>query len=414
MKKIDIKQMRYYIDVLLLSLIAFIFGLLFTMNLVTKHNKQDTAQINNTIQDGSMDFADMNLPIGDTQDTKIAFAISSNLNNQNAKEYNLKPLTAVTNADGYVELLVGERVMLDATVYYSEKTNPVQWTSSDDKVVSVDKKGMITATGEGRAKVTFSSGGISGQVGFIIKDLSLKAIRVSEETLTLEPGQSKQLTVFYNPKDTTDSKKVQWSSENNKVATVENGMVKAVGTGTTRIIAQVGNHSSICSVSVAKKVQDIYLSCIESNIDIGSTLDLEVFFIPEDATENKTITWSSSDESVATVDKAGKVTTLAPGTATITADVNGHKATCKVMASFPELSEDSIEMIMGDTFKLMVKNNILSREIIWSSEDESIATVDESGVIMALSLGQVNICAQVNDRKLFCTVHIIGQTEKEK
>ena len=148
------------------------------------------------------------------------------------------------------------------------------------------------------------------------------------------------LTATVTPEDADDTS-VTWSSSNPSVATVDNtGKVTAVapGTGPATITATAKDGSGVsasCEVTVEKKivtVSSITLSQTSATLTEGETLVLTATVTPEDA-DDKSISWSSSNPSVATVDNTGKVTAIAPGIATITATANdgsGVSASCVV------------------------------------------------------------------------------------
>ena len=163
-------------------------------------------------------------------------------------------------------------------------------------------------------------------------------IILSQSSATLTEGGTLTLTATVTPDDATDNS-ITWSSSNTSVATVDaNGKVTAKAAGTATITATANDGSGVkasCVVTVEKKVvavSSITLSQSSATLTEGETLSLTATVKPTNAT-NKGITWSSSNTSVATVDTNGKVTAIAPGTATITATANdgsGAKASCEV------------------------------------------------------------------------------------
>ena len=162
-------------------------------------------------------------------------------------------------------------------------------------------------------------------------------ISIDRASMKLLKGESMTLSAEVTPEDATDA--VTWSSSDASVATVDQrGNVTAVGAGTATITATAGDYSATCEVTVTIPfipVSGITLSQNAASlfVDEGMTLSAEV--TPEDATD-KTVTWSSSNASVATVDQNGNVTAVGTGVATITATAGDYSATCEVTVTLTD------------------------------------------------------------------------------
>lgn len=134
------------------------------------------------------------------------------------------------------------------------------------------------------------------------------------------------------------------------------------------------------------------------NLTVGNYETLTATVEPENA-DDKNVTWSSSDPTVATVDENGKVTAVKAGNAVITATAGGKKATCEVtVTSQPVpvtgISLDDAEVSVGRTIQLKPKftpADTTQRGVTWASSDETIATVDANGNIKGLAEGTVSI-----------------------
>ena len=142
----------------------------------------------------------------------------------------------------------------------------------------------------------------------------------------------------------------------------------------------------------------------EKTVFVGDTFTITATVKPEDAF-NRTVTWSSSDPSIATVDENGTVTAIAKGEAIITAEsADGVKAECKVTVEKKvaaiELSESEKTVFVGDTFTITATvkpEDAFNRTVTWSSSDPSIATVDENGTVTAIAKGEATITAESAD-----------------
>lgn len=245
----------------------------------------------------------------------------------------------------------------------------IEWTSSDEEVVTVDATGLITAVGAGEADVTATAKDVNISSTTHVKVVITPTGVEAPETLELVTNSenSKNLDAKMTPEDATEVK-LAYESSDESVATVdENGLVTAVADGectiTTYVVADApataetaavvtdeekpteGENSEATAdsetvtmpdnldaafgvvpeglsattkVTVTTKVESITLDKTEGILNVGNTVTITATVAPEKAT-NPAVTWSSSDESVATVDETGKVTAVAAGNATITA-----------------------------------------------------------------------------------------------
>ena len=168
-------------------------------------------------------------------------------------------------------------------------------------------------------------------ITFIVHEVHASKVSLSETNIELLKNGSKTLYLTVEPEDFTDD--IVWKSTNTAVATVTDvGLVKGVSAGTAVIKVSVGDTTVTCNVTVLQPVTGISLSKTSAAIELGDTLQLTATVNPSSA-NNKTLLWSSSDESIASVDDNGLITANAVGTATITAaatDGSGVKATCKI------------------------------------------------------------------------------------
>ncbi len=239
------------------------------------------------------------------------------------------PAQSVTLSATSKSLNVGEEFTLTATLTPSDCTDDLSWVSSNTAVATVDGKGKVKAMGAGNATITASAGGksatcevsVSSPAGSVTLDITSKTVRVGDEFT---------LTATVTPSDCTDP--LTWSSSNTAVATVDgNGKVKAVGLGSATITAKAGNKSATCSVNVSSPAQSITLDKTSVTLRQGESVTITATVTPSDCTD--TITWTSSDNGVASVDKGGKVKAVGQGVATITAKAGDKSATCTITVS---------------------------------------------------------------------------------
>ena len=246
------------------------------------------------------------------------------------------------------------------------------------------------------------------------------------ETLALIKGNGETLTPTFLPEGTADS--VMWSSSNTSVATVDaNGKVTGVGVGTATITVTTvsGNKTATCAVTVSPvAVTGVSLDKAAAEIKIGGTETLTATVAPNNATY-QTVTWSSSDTSVATVDENGVVTGVGAGTATITATAtNGtdaatddKTATCEItvlLISVESVTLDRSSATINKDATLTLTATVTpedarNKTVTWSSSNNSVATVDENGVVTGVGVGTATITVAATDgnKTATCDVTVI-------
>ena len=173
-------------------------------------------------------------------------------------------------------------------------------------------------------------------------------ITLDKTTATVEEGATVTLTATVTPGNATD-KTVTWSTSNEAIATVSDGVVTGVKAGEVTITAKAGDKSATCTVTVTAAatepevvpVTGVTLSQTAVTLDIDQSITLTATVAPENAT-NKAVTWASDKTDVATVDANGKVTAVAAGTAniTVTTQDGGKTATCVVTVNPATEPED--------------------------------------------------------------------------
>ena len=248
-------------------------------------------------------------------------------------------------------------------------------------------------------------------------------VKLDKDSLTLDVGGSENLAATITPSNATN-KNVTWSSDNQNVATVENGKVTAVGAGkaTITVTTEDGNKTATCAVTVNPiSVTGVTLDQSALPISVGGSAELKANVTPENAT-NKTVTWSSDNTAVATVDASGKVTAVAPGTATITVTTadGGKTANCTVTVTQPvndvTLDKTTMDLFVGNGGTLTAKvqpDNASNKTVNWTTSNAGVATVDANGKVTAVGAGKATITATAADgseKKAACEVTVTAKT----
>ena len=210
----------------------------------------------------------------------------------------------------------------------------MSYTSSDPAIVMVDENGNIAAISAGTAEVALSS-----KDGKITANKTIEVVVTptgitTTDALTLTAGEAATLETAVAPDDSTHVS-ILYTSSDDAVATVSGaGEVTAVAAGDATITAAVDGTalSAACKVTVLPAIESLELNYTTLSLRPKGTAQLTYTVAPEEALSDN-ITYTSSDETVATVDAEGNVTAVADGTATITVDVNGVTAECEVTVS---------------------------------------------------------------------------------
>ncbi len=242
--------------------------------------------------------------------------------------------TALSLEEGASEVLI-------ATVNPDNAADKsVTWASSNTAVATVSETGEVIAVSPGEAVITVTTNDgsktASCNVTVTAKVVAVESVSLDKAELSLEEGASEVLIATVNPDNAAD-KSVTWASSNTAVATVsETGEVIAVSPGEAVITVTTndGSKTASCNVTVTAKVvavESVSLNKTELSLIVGGDETLIATVTPENAVD-KTVTWSSSDTSVATVDNDGKVIAKAIGEAviTVTTTDGGKTATCTV------------------------------------------------------------------------------------
>ena len=233
--------------------------------------------------------------------------------------------------------------------------------------------------------------------------IPVTSVSLNSPSLTLTEGESVTLSASILPSDATN-KNVTWSSSDETVATVKSGVVTAMKQGSAKITVKTedGGKTASCSVVVEPKyiaVSGITLDKTSLSMYDDEEITLTATIAPENATE-KSITWKSSDESVATV-SGGKVTAHKEGSTDITASVENVSAKCVITVNKKIIHVESLSLSaiqkrlkVGESYTIecsVYPSNANDYELTYKSDDESIARVSNDGIITAVRSGKTTI-----------------------
>ncbi len=352
---------------------------------------------------------------------------SSNVSVTATVTVNPKPVPVESiDIDDTLILEKGEQRQINVTILPENATNKtINWASTDTTVATVSSTGIVTAKKKGTATImATTNNGKTALCSVTVTEIPVTGITLSRTSANLVVGQSVPISATVLPINAVN-KEITWTSSDSSIASIEDNIITANSVGTATITATTYNGlTATCTVKVASSevvVTGVTLS--ESYLVLTETerKTLVATITPSNAT-NKHITWTSSDPTVVSVSKDGKVTGLKLGQSIITATAdNGQNDTCvvEVKESIPlnsiSLDQTNITLNKGEKTTLSVIYNPSDttdyKNVTWTSDENYIATVSSTGEVEAHSIGETTIHAIVGEFEAICTVSVVAEEE---
>lgn len=263
-------------------------------------------------------------------------------------------------------------------------------------------------------------------------------LAIDKTELSMVKGEVSSLTATVSPADAEAA--VSWTSSDNAVAAVDgNGIITAVGSGTAVITASAGGMTAECTVTVTSPLTGISIQAPASTVLKGQTIQLGIAYNPEDTTDDRTVTWASSDPEIVSVDQStGTVTGVKEGTAVITASTNSvnsetgipFTAETEITVTENHLTEALAEQIQFENIEILYKGqsidltdwwnldeiieqNAITDNIVvdWNSQNSDILSVDSDGTATAKKEGTAVVDAALtatagNGETFVCNVSV--------
>ncbi len=345
------------------------------------------------------------------------------------------PITKITTDVSKLSMIKGESYTVATTLTaQDEKAEPTDstltWTSADSSIAKVEG-GVITATGVGTTTITVTGGNAFATILVTVRN-KITSIAFDSSSKSVAVGGKLQLNVTFTPSSDVN-KTLSWTSSDTSVVTIsDTGEITGVSVGyavITCVSEDLGITGAItCMIQVTNAVVDATdFSILPSDPSVyaGSTTQLSTKFTPDNTT-NTTVTWSSSDKTIATIDDTGLVTGVASGQALITAVYTGttggttivrsvtisvHKALVSLKGM--SITPTSKEMQIGEKFTItpaFTPADATNKNVTYTSLDKSVITVDSSGVVTAVASGSSVIICQAADGGYVatCNVKVLG------
>ncbi len=272
----------------------------------------------------------------------------------------------------------------------------LKWISSDESIVTVDRSGRVEGISGGNAYVSVVTPSGKSASAHVFVDVPGEAMRISPEALTVGVGARVQLSASFLPTDCTDSVR-SWVSSDSDIAKVDaSGELHAVGEGKVYISAlSSGGLTGSMEVTVEAAPEDIQLDPTRATLERGDEMQLQLLFLNADGSvDNETnhpLTWSSSDETVATVDQSGKVTALKSGNCRIEVTSDGMSASCRLKVQVTihtiVLDQEEVYLLKNQTATpiqlhwAVIPEDADDMTVTFTSDNEQVATVSRTGMV---------------------------------
>ena len=337
------------------------------------------------------------------------------------------PIANVVITPAVNEVFVGQTTQLTAEARDASGApltdRVIVWATSRPQVATVTSEGLVTAISSGTATITASSEGRSATAAVNVSPRPVSSVVLSPGQATLTAGQSLQLTVSLTDVNgqVLTGRQVSFATSNVQVATVSaTGLVTGVAPGSVTITAtSEGSAGTAAVVVTPEPVASVDISPASGSVVVGSTLQL--YATPRSVAgqplSGRTITWSSGAPGLASVSATGLVTGLTTGNAVVLASVEGKQGSAmitvrQVPVASITINPASATTAVGQTVTLSAQTldatgNVLTGRVVgWSSSDQTVATVDNNGVVTGIAAGTVTISALSEGQSSTATVQV--------
>lgn len=330
------------------------------------------------------------------------------------------PVTSVMLNQVNAEIDVGGTLQLQVSIMpLNASDKKVVWSSSNAYIATVSDNGLVKAFTQGETLISATCGGKTATCTVTVV-MSLTGLSFEQEAFSLYMGETQSLSLIRTPSGAQIRNEIKWQSSNAAVASIsDEGVVTALSQGNTIVTASADGCQASCTVSVLTAVSGVGFINKSISIAKGHSRKLEFVLLPEGATPKGETSWSSSNPDIVSVDDQGVVLGLQAGSATVSLTIDGFTDDCMVTVSVPvksiRLSYSSLDIVKGKSEKLDAEiqpEDATEKNIVWSSGDEKVATVDQEGTITAVSGGKAIIKASIEDISAECEIRVVVPVEE--
>lgn len=339
-----------------------------------------------------------------------------------------KPVISITNIDikeSKINVISGQTYQIKYDILPINATDKtIMWETTDARIATVTDTGLISARQEGNVVLTaYTINGIQKSVSLTVNSVAvaLSSIELNPSELVLNLGETYQIKYTYIPSNAKVNT-ATWTSSDNSVASVKNGLVTAIGYGTSYIKLNADGIEQEVLVQVSSNnivdVETLKLTETSLTMKTNTTHQLKTTITPTDAT-NTSLIWSSSDNTIATISSKGLIKTIKSGTTTITVKSTNNKiATLKLTVenssstNAPQivlLNSDTLIIGVGKTKQMRATILPLdaSQSVSWYTGDSNVVEISETGLITTKKSGKTTVSALTSNGLVAkCTVTV--------
>jgi|UPI000831BD75 PGF-pre-PGF domain-containing protein len=350
-------------------------------------------------------------------------------------------LTTINVTPKTITLNVNDTITFNATALDQNgqpmTVSEINWTSSNETVGTIDTSGVFTALAVGTTEITATSGNVSGTANVTVSEDAptepvATSITISPSTVTLAINETERFnaTVLDQRGREMTNVTVTWTSSNTTVGSIDaDGIFTALAVGTTEITASVDNVSGTASVTVSEDIPaepvptSITISPPTATLAINETERFNATVLDQRGREmiNVTVTWTSSNTTVGSIDADGIFTALAAGTTNVTASAGNISAEATVTVNDSEVEPIATEiritppratLAVNDTQRFMATifdqdgQPMSVSEINWTSSNETVGSIDTNGIFTALAAGTTNVTASAGNISAEATITV--------
>lgn len=327
---------------------------------------------------------------------------------------------SITLDKSETSMLIGDKLKLNATVLPADADNAtVTWESLNKEVAVVDDSGNVEALAAGSTTIVARAGNVTpAQCKITVEApvVNVESVKITEYVESLVEGETFQFEAKVLPADASD-KSVKWSSGNSEVLTIDEktGLATAVEAGTVEVTVTTvdGEKTDKCTVIVDPKVYHVESVSITSAPEgnkmlAGDSFKFEAAVKPDNASD-KTVIWTSSDDSVLDIDEEGNAVAIKEGKVTVTATSKdgGKTAACEITVERVAVTGVEItaapqdnKLVEGSEFKFeaeVAPDNASVRDVQWTSSDTTVIAINAEGNAKALKAGKSTVTVKTVD-----------------
>jgi len=342
-------------------------------------------------------------------------------------------LVSINVGPSGLSLALGVPAQLTAIGTYSDGSTQdisasVEWSSSNGQFLSVSATGLVTPLAIGTSTVSASLSGQLGSVSVGVTAAVLNSISISSNATSLALGLTQQLAAIGSYSDGTAqdiTSVVHWNSSDTSILTVSaGGLVLAVGGGNANVTATLGSASKSVQLTVSAAIlESISVTAAQNSFALGFTLQLTATGTYSDASTQDltaTVTWNTNNPAIALISSTGLMSGLSVGGITATATLQGVSGSVAITVNAATLTSITVSpasvtllhILLSQQFTVIGhfsdgSTQTLTSGVHWSCSNGLLATINSTGLLTALGLGNLNVTATYGSLTASAAVSIL-------